>query len=201
MLIEYQLPLTSKRADVVLAGQDRRTGGAAYVVVELKQWSHAELFENDPKMVLVEHMGGGPKLHPSLQAKGYCEYLSGFLSVLKDNQHVVHGVAYLHNAAQADVADLYDLVSDDWTRLFTQTTRGAFIDYLRDRFAPAQVRTPPTGFSPVTSSRPASCSSWPRPRSRTSTSSCSWPNKSLPLSSSCTPLTAPTWATPKPRLS
>src|SRR6201996_4271045 len=37
MLIEYQLPLTSKRADVVLAGVDRRTGGDAYVVVELKQ--------------------------------------------------------------------------------------------------------------------------------------------------------------------
>ncbi len=39
MLIEYQLPLTSRRADVVLAGVDRRTGGDAYVVVELKQWS------------------------------------------------------------------------------------------------------------------------------------------------------------------
>ena len=33
MLIEYQLPLTSRRADVVLAGVDRRTGGDAYVVV------------------------------------------------------------------------------------------------------------------------------------------------------------------------
>ena len=54
MLIEYQLPLTSKRADVVLAGQDRRTGGDAYLVVELKQWSHAELFESDPELVLVE---------------------------------------------------------------------------------------------------------------------------------------------------
>ena len=45
MLIAYQLPLTSKRADVVLAGVDRRTGGDAYAVVELKQWSQAELYE------------------------------------------------------------------------------------------------------------------------------------------------------------
>ena len=45
MLIEYQLPLTSKLADVVLAGVDRRTGGDAYVVVELKQWSQAELYK------------------------------------------------------------------------------------------------------------------------------------------------------------
>ncbi len=135
MLIEYQLPLTSQRADVVLAGQDRRTGGDVYVVVELKQWSHAELFEEDPELVLVEHMSGGPKLHPVLQVKGYCEYLSGYMSVLRDSQHALHGVAYLHNAAQSDVADLYDLMQDDRTRLFTQTTRGAFVDYLQDRFA------------------------------------------------------------------
>ena len=137
MLIEYQLPLTSQRADVVLAGQDRRTGGDAYVVVELKQWSHAELFEEDPELVLVEHMSGGPKLHPVLQVKGYCEYLYGYMSVLRDSQHALHGVAYLHNAAQSDVADLYDLMQDDRTRLFTQTTRGAFVDYLQDRFAQA----------------------------------------------------------------
>jgi hypothetical protein len=137
MLIEYQLPLTSQRADVVLAGQDRRTGGDAYVVVELKQWSHAELFEEDPELVLVEHMSGGPKLHPVLQVKGYCDYLSGYMSVLRDSQHALDGVAYLHNAAQSDVADLYDLMQDDRTRLFTQTTRGAFVDYLQDRFAQA----------------------------------------------------------------
>ena len=135
MLIEYQLPLTSQRADVVLAGQDRRTGGDAYVVVELKQWSHAELFEEDPELVLVEHMSGGPKLHPVLQVKGYCEYLSDYMSVLRDSQHALYGVAYLHNAAQPDVADLYDLMQDERTRLFTQTTRGAFVDYLQDRFA------------------------------------------------------------------
>ncbi len=137
MLIEYQLPLTSKRVDVVLAGQDRRTGADAYVVVELKQWSHAELFEDDPKLVLVEHMSGGPKLHPVLQAKGYCEYLAGFMGVLQNAPDAVHGVAYLHNAAKLDVADLYDLVQDEQSRIFTQSTRGAFVEYLRDRFAPA----------------------------------------------------------------
>ena len=136
MLIEYQLPLSSKRVDVVLAGQDRRTGGDAYVVVELKQWSRAELFEKDPNLVLVEHMGREPKLHPALQAKGYCEYIADYVSVLRDNSHALDGVAYLHNAAKPDVADLFDQVRDNQTRLFTQTTRGAFVDYLRDRFAP-----------------------------------------------------------------
>lgn len=36
MLFEYQLPLTSKRADVVLVGQHPETGGPSYLVVELK---------------------------------------------------------------------------------------------------------------------------------------------------------------------
>ena len=39
VLVEHQLPLTSKRADVVLCGVHPRTGDPSYVVVELKQWS------------------------------------------------------------------------------------------------------------------------------------------------------------------
>src|SRR6202012_90335 len=74
MMIEYQLPLTSRRADVVLAGVDRRTGGDAYVVVELKQWSHAELYENNERLVVVESVRG-EREHPLLQVQGYCDYI------------------------------------------------------------------------------------------------------------------------------
>ncbi|MFF5262973.1 DNA/RNA helicase domain-containing protein [Actinomadura viridis] len=142
MLIEYQLPFTSRRADVVLAGVDRRTGGDAYVVVELKQWSRAEVWEDDPGRVLVHNMSGRPKLHPALQAKGYGDYLSDFVGVLAGHRDAMHAVAYLHNAAKLDVVDLYDVVEDERTRLFTQTTRGAFVDYLKDRFAPEPGRGP-----------------------------------------------------------
>ncbi len=37
VLVEYQLPLSSKRVDVVLAGEHPHRGGPSYVVVELKQ--------------------------------------------------------------------------------------------------------------------------------------------------------------------
>jgi hypothetical protein len=37
VLVEMGLPLTSKRMDVVLAGQHPRTRQASYVVIELKQ--------------------------------------------------------------------------------------------------------------------------------------------------------------------
>jgi hypothetical protein len=135
MLVEYQLPLTSKRADVVLAGVDRHTGEDAYVVVELKQWSQAELYEDDERLVVVEGMHRLLQ-HPLLQVQGYCDYIADFAASLNGNSNAVRGVAYLHNAADLDVDDLFGLATTERTRLFTKSRRGAFLEYLRDQFAP-----------------------------------------------------------------
>ncbi|GAA3007076.1 DUF2075 domain-containing protein [Streptosporangium longisporum] len=135
MLVEYRLPLTSKRADVVLAGVDRRTGDDAYLVVELKQWSQAELFEDDPNLVLVGGVAG-PRLHPALQVQTYCDYIVDFVGALEGRDDAVRGVAYLHNAADPDVEDLYGEARSERSRLFTKSRRGAFLDHLRERFAP-----------------------------------------------------------------
>src|SRR6202012_737509 len=137
MLIEYQLPLTSRRADVVLAGVDRRTGGDAYVVVELKQWSQAELYEDSERLVVVEVMHRLLE-HPLLQVQGYCDYICDFVASLRGSESAVRGVAYLHNAADRYVEDLFDLAATERTRLFTKDRRGAFLDYLRDQFSPDQ---------------------------------------------------------------
>ncbi|WP_261987169.1 DUF2075 domain-containing protein [Actinomadura sp. HBU206391] len=133
MLIEYQLPRTSKRADVVLAGVDRM-GNDRYVVVELKQWSQAELFEDNENLVLVPGYRREVE-HPLLQVKDYCDTIVDFIGALHGDPDTVRGVAYLHNAADPDVHDLFDLVQSERTRLFTKTRRGAFLDYLRSQFA------------------------------------------------------------------
>jgi len=52
VLIEYRLPLSSKRADVVLIGQHPR-GGPSCVVVENKQWSRIELVDIEHRLVEV----------------------------------------------------------------------------------------------------------------------------------------------------
>ncbi|MGH3373444.1 MAG: DNA/RNA helicase domain-containing protein, partial [Actinoallomurus sp.] len=135
MLIEYQLPLTSLRADVVLAGVDARTGEDAYVVVELKQWSQADLYEDDERLVLVEGYGHEVS-HPLLQVQGYCDHIADFAGALGGRHEAVRGVAYLHNAADLDVQDLFALAATERTRLFTKTRRGAFLEYLRAQFAP-----------------------------------------------------------------
>lgn len=136
MLVEYRLPLSGKRVDVVLAGHHPETNDHSYVVVELKQWSEAESWEEDAAMVLVPHQPGGPKLHPVLQVRGYCEYIGDFVSSVTDPEKQLRGVAYLHNAYDPAVNDLFDLPQDDKGRLFTAQRRGEFLSFLRSRLAP-----------------------------------------------------------------
>lgn len=96
MLIEYQLPLTSKRADVVLAGLDRRTGEDTFLVVELKQWSRAEVDEDNPEIAMVDGVrGDGLRLNPLSPVAGYCDYLTDFVASLEHHPDSVTGVAYL----------------------------------------------------------------------------------------------------------
>ncbi|MER6946818.1 DNA/RNA helicase domain-containing protein [Nonomuraea sp. NPDC000554] len=135
MLVEYKLPLTSKRADVVLAGVHPRTGEDSYVVVELKQWSRAEPSELGEHLVIVDGMPGGDTLHPAEQVRRYCEYMCDFLGVLSDKPNAVYGAAYLHNAMDLDVDGLSDQVRDERSRLFTKQRRGEFLRYLSERLS------------------------------------------------------------------
>lgn len=134
MLVEYHLPLTSQRADVVLAGTHPRTGEASYVVVELKQWSAAYAFEGDPEILDVPGVPGGPRLHPVIQVRGYCEYLYDFARVLADHPDGLAGMAYLHNASDpALVKDLLAVPVSMTGRLFTGADKGAMLEFLRSR--------------------------------------------------------------------
>ena len=138
MLFEYQLPLTSKRADVVLVGQHPKTRGPSYLVVELKQWSNAERFEDSDTLVRIEQYGERPVTHPVLQVRGYCDYMLDFTAILADAPSSLAGVAYLHNATDSGVADLFRLPGDRLGSVFTGQRRSEFQDFLRSRFAEGQ---------------------------------------------------------------
>ena len=142
MLFEYQLPLTSKRADVVLAGQHPTTGGPSYLVVELKQWSHAERFEDSDTLVRIEQYGERPVTHPVLQVRHYCDYLLGFTAVLAEEPSSLAGVAYLHNATDGGVNDLFRLPGNQLGSVFTGQRRSEFQDFLRSRFVEGQSGAP-----------------------------------------------------------
>lgn len=134
MLLEYALPLTSKRADVILAGVHPSTGEPSYVVVELKQWSEAYPEEDDPLLCRIDAYPD-PVLNPIEQVRGYCDYLVSFNGALERIPESVAGVAYLHNATDFGVAGLRAVTEDDRGRLFTGDQRGAFLSYLRTRLA------------------------------------------------------------------
>ncbi|TCN30089.1 hypothetical protein EV644_13411 [Kribbella orskensis] len=137
VLIEHHLPLTSKRADVVLAGRHPKTGAASYVVIELKQWSRAAAWQDDRELVLIDGYPNSPRLHPVAQVRGYCDYLSDFTKILDGQADAVTGAAYLHNAiAESAVRDLFDYPQDQRGRLFIGARRTEFIDFLRERLDP-----------------------------------------------------------------
>ncbi len=137
VILEHALPLSSKRLDVLLAGQHPSTKQASYVVVELKQWSSATSWEHDPQLVLVEGYGHHPQVHPVAQVRGYCQYLTDFTWSLHDRPESVVGAAYLHNAvSELSVTDLLDYPQDRQGRLFTGARRGDWLAFLLAHLAP-----------------------------------------------------------------
>ncbi|MFF2203933.1 DNA/RNA helicase domain-containing protein [Streptomyces sp. NPDC058145] len=134
IMLEYALPLNSKRADAVLAGVHPVTGEPSYVVVELKQWSQAEPDEDDPALCRIDAYAH-PVLNPIEQVRRYCEYLVNFNGAVAEHPGRVSGVAYLHNATEFGVAGLRAIELDDCGQLFTGERRGEFIDHLRAKLS------------------------------------------------------------------
>ncbi|MDB1088735.1 DUF2075 domain-containing protein [Streptomyces sp. ACA25] len=135
VLIEYSLPLTSRRADALLAGVHPTTGEPSYVIVELKQWSEAYPEEDEP-LLCRNGTYAQPVLNPIEQVRGYCAYLLSFNGALERAPQSLAGVAFLHNATEFGVAGLREVPEDGYGRMYTGAQRGAFLDFLRSRLAP-----------------------------------------------------------------
>ena len=136
ILVEHQLPLTSKRVDAVLAGVHPKSGEPSFVVVELKQWSSAEIFEDDPRLVLIDAYGPRPVAHPLEQVNGYRQYMLDFLPALEGRERSFCAVAYLHNATDAGISDLRELPDSEFVRMFSGQRKSQFLDFLCTKFDP-----------------------------------------------------------------
>lgn len=136
VLLEHQLPLASSRVDAIISGTHPKTGQSSYLVVELKQWSSANAFPDSDELVNIDAYGAMPVLHPQAQVAGYCEYLGDFLPGITENNSLLNGVAYLHNATEQGINELRGYPSKQHARLFSGEQRGQFLDYLRSLFDP-----------------------------------------------------------------
>lgn len=94
--IEYVIPQTSKRIDVLVSGKDADDRGHL-LVIELKQWESAELTDRDG--IVRTRLGGGlvDTSHPSYQAWSYAELLRNFNETVDAEQVPLHPCTYLHN--------------------------------------------------------------------------------------------------------
>ena len=94
--IEYHLPQTSKRIDFILTGKDSFLRDSL-ILVELKQWQHAQLTESDAVVITRFQNGSRETLHPSYQAWSYKCLLEDFNQTVQDENIQLHPCAYLHN--------------------------------------------------------------------------------------------------------
>ncbi len=106
VIVEYQLPLTSKRLDVMLTGHG--SGGVpGAVVVELKQWDKVS---ESPIDECVETFVGSrlrDVLHPSRQVGDYQQYLLDTHTAFSDGGIVLRSCGYLHNMKKTNASVLF----------------------------------------------------------------------------------------------
>jgi len=100
--IEFQIPLTSKRIDFIITGLDSE-GKEKVVIVELKQWSQAEL-TSMPDLVRTRFQHGyTDTVHPSYQAWSYASTLMDYNQTIQDEKIDIIPCAYLHNYSPDNV--------------------------------------------------------------------------------------------------
>jgi hypothetical protein len=137
VLVEYRLPLSSKRADVVLVGQHPR-GDPSCVVVENKQWSRLELVDSEHRLVGLADSGGQEHLHPQEQVRRYVEYLQDFNRYLGEHPGSAAGCVYLHNATSGNIGGLRhpDLADLSFYPAFAADEVAKMRSFLTHRLAP-----------------------------------------------------------------
>lgn len=125
--IEYAIPLTSKRVDLIVTGQDG-LGRDTAVIIELKQWS--EVAKTNKDGVVVTRLGGGlvETSHPSYQAWTYAALIQDFNETVRNDEIELVPCAYLHNL------DTAECVNDDFYREHTEKAP-AFISRDAERLA------------------------------------------------------------------
>ncbi len=103
VMLEYQLPLSSRRLDCLVCGKDKERKKNA-VIVELKQWDACETAEGENEVLT--WVGGSKReiLHPSIQVGQYKLYLEDTHTAFYEGADPItlNACSYLHNYSYCD---------------------------------------------------------------------------------------------------
>ena len=96
--IEYNIPQTSKRVDFIIVGADAKNK-ESIVIVELKQWSRAEVVDDDMHFSVRTYVANDMRIvcHPSYQAYSYSRFLNNYSEAIQERNIHLIPCAYLHN--------------------------------------------------------------------------------------------------------
>ena len=107
IVVELQLPLSSKRLDCMLTGHDTGDRPQA-VVVELKQWEHTEPSPIEDCVSVFMGARMRDVLHPSAQVGGYQRYLMDVHTTFSEGLVGMSACGFAHNA-------LFDTEEELWS--------------------------------------------------------------------------------------
>lgn len=99
IIVEYELPYSSLRIDVLLFGKDE-SDQENVVMLELKQWSNDNVYDTDSEGNVLVDYGRFKKVqaHPSLQVQGYFFHLKDFIQIFSDKSAPqLSASTYAHN--------------------------------------------------------------------------------------------------------
>lgn len=116
ILIEYNIPSTSKRIDFIVSGHDEQDN-SNFIIIELKQWSDARATSKEDLVVAYVGSRNREVAHPSYQAFSYKKYLTDMNEAIYSGNVNPFSCAYLHNyhKKQSDpllYAQYMDIVKD-----------------------------------------------------------------------------------------
>jgi uncharacterized protein len=137
VVLEMQLPLTSKRLDCLLTGVDE-SGHPSAVIIELKQWADAEASSISDCVVAFVGQALRDMLHPSQQARLYKQYLEDSSTVFSDGAVSLSACSYLsnhqHSTDSALVANKFSGLLAE-VPIFSGDQTQEFGQFLRQRLA------------------------------------------------------------------
>lgn len=113
--IEYNIPQTSKRVDFIIVGADANNRDNI-VIVELKQWSEAEVVDDQMHYSVRTYVAQDKRIvpHPSYQAYSYARILSNYSQFIQDQQIGLQPCSYLHNYKPEYRSVLASEIYKDW---------------------------------------------------------------------------------------
>lgn len=113
--IEYNIPQTSKRVDFIIIGSNA-SNNESIVIVELKQWSRAEVVDDDMYFSVRTYVANDKRIvcHPSYQAYSYSRFLANYSQAIHEKHIHLIPCAYLHNYLPAYKSALAAGIYKDW---------------------------------------------------------------------------------------